>query len=219
MGHGVWNPSLLEESSRAIYIEFSSPDDPEDIEVAHIYQQSDTADILATIDSVGEAFGAEVHETQDWYSPYGDRYQYLTSRLILDKAGVFYQPEPFMGWSLALVVVPCYTLDSDHRIWLYDNKEFQQEYGLSIERYKASAWKQAQHLEELIIARLSEEGHELAAGSGYMMGQVVPGASSKKAHSQLLKCLPVKMQMLLRHARRYSTPFAATENENHAVWF
>lgn len=221
MGYGVWNPSLLEDDSRALHVAYAKAEDESDEDEVDFVRQCDEEDMLAAADSIAAAFDIEVDEREGWYKSHGDRYQFLRSRFEIDKAGLFYQQEPFMGRDLCFVVTPIYTLDSDHAIWRYDDKEFHAEYGISPEKYRSIAWKQAQHLEEMLIAALIDDGHEIHAGGGYMMDRVEPSTTFAKAKSSLMASLPKKMQQAIRHQRRYGEALstgrsACTSTE---LWF
>jgi hypothetical protein len=76
-------------------------------------RQCDEEDMLAAADSIAAAFDVQVDEREGWHKSYGDRYQFLKSRFEIDKAGLFYQREPFMGQDLCFVIAPIYTLDSE----------------------------------------------------------------------------------------------------------
>jgi biotin carboxylase len=110
---------------------------------------------------------------------------------------------------------------SVHPIWCYDEREFHAEYGISSDKYRSIAWKQSQHLEEMLIAALIEEGYEIHAGYGHMMSKVESSTTFTKAKSCLMGSLPKKMQQSIRHQRRYGEALkngraARTSNE---LWF
>ena len=221
MGYGVWNPSLLEDNSRALHVGFAKAEDELDRDEVEFVRQCDEEDMLAAADSIAAAFDVQVDEREGWHKSYGDRYQFLKSRFEIDKAGLFYQREPFMGQDLCFVIAPIYTLDSVHPIWCYDEREFHAEYGISSDKYRSIAWKQSQHLEEMLIAALIEEGYEIHAGYGHMMSKVESSTTFTKAKSCLMGSLPKKMQQSIRHQRRYGEalkngPAARTSNE---LWF
>lgn len=221
MGYGVWNPSLLEDSARALHVECLMPDDESDQDERESIWQDEEYNMLAVVDSIAKHFDAEILEQEGWFAPYGDRYQYLKSRFILDKTAVLFQPEPFMGWNICWVVAPAYALDSNHPIWLYDDNVFCAEYGLSPDRYRRNAWRQAQHLEEMLIAALIKEGYELRAGSGYMTSQVQANVSFEQARNLLMKSLPAKMQRAIRHKRRYAKALTSEKDARSSptIWF
>lgn len=221
MGYGVWNPSLLEDSARALHVECLMHDDESDQDEREAIWQDEEYSMLAVVDSIAKHFDAEVFNQEGWFSHYGDRYQYLKSRFILDKAAVFFQPEPFMGWSMCFVVAPAYALDTNHPIWLYDDNVFFAEYRLSPDRYRRSAWRQAQHLEEMLIAALLKEGFEIRAGSGYMTSQVQANISFEQARSLLMKSLPAKLQNAIRHKRKVAKALTNEKDtcSSATIWF
>ena len=95
MGYGVWNPSLLEDDSRALHVAYAKAEDESDEDEVDFVRQCDEEDMLAAADSIAAAFDIEVDEREGWYKSHGDRYQFLRSRFEIDKAGLFYQQEPF----------------------------------------------------------------------------------------------------------------------------
>ncbi len=94
MGYGVWNPSLLEDDSRALHVGFAKAEDELDRDEVEFVRQCDEEDMLAAADSIAAAFDVQVDEREGWHKSYGDRYQCLKSRFEIDKAGLFYRNRP-----------------------------------------------------------------------------------------------------------------------------
>lgn len=73
----------------------------------------------------------------------------------------------------------------------------------------------------MLIAALIDEGFGIHAGSGYMTGQVQADVTISRARGLMMKSLPTKMQLAIRHKRRYAK---ALKNEcdarsSSALWF
>jgi hypothetical protein len=198
MGYGVWNASGLDSQAdpKTIHFDYaytSSEDFKEgqatgefgkDEDWTTFAQEEHEDEFLnwsaAILDAGKHLKSLGLHVTtydrtdnHKVWAHYGDRYQNLHRAFEIGKVAAFWQEEPFMGAALCVVTAPQYHLEEEHDVWMLDDAEFRQAYGISIDTYKASAERQAGLLANLVLAWMEHEMNAIGskaawAGSGYV---------------------------------------------------